>query len=145
MRHAPHARLLILLRPLPNVEKHAIDSDALEGLDARVINEAIEGDGVAWEEEVHFAGKTGWIVLVDACGFEAPDRRGGGHGLEGRVADRVDGVVAVGLHGYLLGGAEDWEHAGIGGTAGVVGREGICLCEYMGERGEGEGKEEGEG
>ena len=145
MRHAPHARLLTRLRPLPKIEKHAIDRNALEALDAGVIGKAIEGDDVGWEEEMHFAGVTGGIVLVDGCGFEALDRWPGGHGLEGRVADCVDGVVAVGLHGYLWGGAEDLEDAGIGGTAGVVVRESVCLCEYMGEGGEGEGKDEGEG
>lgn len=95
------------------------------------------------------AGATFNITLVDACGFEALDRWAGFHGVEGRVADRVDGVVAVRLHSYVLatgfGGAHDWEDAGIGGAAGVVGREGICLCECLGKGGEGEGKEEVEG
>lgn len=49
MRHAPHARLLIRLRPLARADEHAVNGDALEGLDAGVVIEAIEGDGVGWE------------------------------------------------------------------------------------------------
>lgn len=144
MRHAPNARLLVRLRPLTRPDKHAVRSDALEGLDAGVVNEAIEGDGVGWEEEVHLAGATLGIWGF-ACGFEALDARGGTHGVDSRVADRVDGVVAQRLHLYVCGRAKDFEDSGIGGTAGEVGREGICLCEYLGEGEEDERKEEREG